>query len=321
MARWSVAVFDDSADYIRRMVEYANSEKEKGFELAGFSDTEALDRYLEGKIVDILLFSMEDLVEKKENREEDYERFLSHPNVREFIYFGERRNSKTTLRHINKYQPAGKILEELGEVLRSKSGEPEIWVPDRKGAKGNLICVYAPAGENGMSLYALQIAELKSVRKRVLFIDLDRFSLIAESAGSGADSSVSELIFYYKTNRGKLGECLREKRRRINNLDFLSSPEDMEDIGELPEEEWPAFLGALAENGRYEIVVVFTGETFRKPEYLFDAAGRIYLLQTADPMSARKMEMFTDFLSRKGRRDLLERAEKIRVKKESLRWN
>lgn len=321
MAKRTVAVFDDSEEYIGRLAEYVNRKKDLAFDLIGFWDADALAHYLEETRIDILLFSMERLLEESENREEEYDRFLGHENVREFIYFGERRNSRTSLRHINKYQSAGKILSELqkilqeSDVLSDKSGSPG----DPEGA--GLVGIYAPGGESEASMTALRIAEQRSAKAQVLFIDMDRFSMVADYLQISPKGGISDLIFYYKTNSRKLSSCLKEKKRRYNNLDFINGPENMEDIDELAESDWPDFLRALAKSGSYDEIVIYMAEAFRNLETFFDACRTIYTLMTTEPVSARKMEHFTENLCGRGRRDLIERTERICIRKGEAGWS
>lgn len=320
MTRGVVAVYDDSEEYIGRLAAYVNQEKEAGFELIGFSETEALAQFLEGRRVDILLFSMEALLEEAENREAEYDRFLSHSSVREFVYFGERRNSRTPLRHINKYQSADRILEELREILQ----EGAVSAVDEAALSADgieLVGIYAPGGENGMSMTALQIAEMKSARKQVLFVDMDRFSLVSDYLHVKTGGGITDLLFYYKTNRQKLSACVREKKTRCRSIDFLAGPENPEDINELAEHEWPDFFRTIAKSGGYEIVVIYMAEAFRNLEHFLECCREIYTPMIQETLSEKKMERFTAHLCRKGRRDLLERSERICVRKGDSEWN
>lgn len=321
MTRGVVAVYDDSEEYIGRLAAYVNQEKEAGFELIGFSEAEALAQFLEGRRVDILLFSMEALLEEAEDREAEYDRFLSHSNVREFVYFGERRNSRTTLRHINKYQSADRILEELRKILQEGIPAP---LADEAALSADgieLVGIYAPGGENGMSMTALQIAEMKSARKQVLFVDMDRFSLVADYLHVEPGSGITDLLFYYKTNRQKLSECLCEKKTRCRSIDFLAGPESLEDMNELAEHEWPDFFRTVAKSGGYETVVIYMAEAFRNLEGFLEACREIYTPMTKEEMSGKKMERFTAHLCGKGRRDLIERSERICVRKGDSEWS
>lgn len=310
MAGKTVAVYDSSESYIRQLLKYLNQKKEGWLEITGFTDTAALKEFLDRKPVDILLFSMEELVDEEEDSEEGYADFIRHKNVKEFIYLGERRNSKSRLRHINKYQSIKKILAELQEILLPRA-DPHSGTFADPNADVLLVGIYDPA-QKGESIHAaLDIAEELSMQKETLFIDFDRFPLIASITDSPGYGSVSDLIYYYKTNPERLREGLEEKRQRYHNLDFLTGPEDREDMSEIPEKEWPGFLKGLGAGGGYEAVVVYMSEAFSDLEFFFDCCAQVFLPAYEDEDAVQKMYLFAKFLYNKGRQDLFEKVQNI----------
>lgn len=309
MAKKNVAVYDCSDTYIKRFLKYVNGQKPEGFSVIGFSEMDALKQYLENNRVDILLFSLEEQFIKDPDAEEVCAGLIGHPSVREFVYFGERRNSKSKVKHINKYQAAGKILLALTEILFP--GREEVFPEEETGRKAELISVYAPAPEEEAAICALEIAELLSVRKEVLFLDLERFSLLGGEYEGGQETGLSDLIYVYQTNPRKLTECLRERRYRYHNMDILTAPDNMEDMDEIPEKEWPVFIQHLADSGGYDAVVVHLAEAFRNPEYLFDVSDRIYTPSSQSEYALKKMRLLAMHCCGKGRRDLYDKMQVV----------
>ncbi|MBR3243348.1 MAG: hypothetical protein IKF90_11745 [Parasporobacterium sp.] len=306
MAGKTVAVYDNSESYIKSFLKYVSRRKESWMEIKGFTETDALEGFLSSRPVDLLLFSMEELVDEKENLESRYEKFISHKNVKEFVYFGERRNSKSRIRHVNKYQSAKKILAEIQEILLPEDEEEE---DSEKNAEKqvSLIGVYDPAQEGASVRAALEIAEELSVQKETLFLDFDRFPLVAAITGSEPSGTISDLIYYYKTNSRKLKEGLEEKCQHLGTLDYLTGPEDREDMFEIPEKEWPAFLRKLAFSGGYAAVVVHMGEAFSDLMSFFDSCSEVFLPVYSDNVSIQKHFLMSQYLYSKGRKDLFEK--------------
>lgn len=312
MAGKTVAVYDSSESYIQQFLKYVNRRNERWLEVTGFTDTEALQEFLDKKPLDLLLFSMEELVDEEQDLEERYMPFIGHHNVREFVYFGERRNSKSKIRHINKYQSAKMILEELKEILFPKQeGTENAFPAAEEGAQ--LIGVYDPAGGGTSVSAALELAEELSVQKETLLLDFDRFPMIAWFTGFDSYGSLSDLIYYYKTNPQKLKEGLDEKKRRYHNLDFLTGPEDREDMKEMKEEEWPGFLKELARLGGYDAVVVYMGEAFSDLESFFDHCAQVFVPVHTDEVSTRKLYSFARHLNGRGRQDLFGKIQNLYV--------
>ena len=310
MAMKNVAVYDNSSTYMKRFLKYVNHRKANGISVKGFSELSALEDYLEKCQVDVLLFSMEEQIAEGVDAEPVCTAFLEHPSVREFVYFGERRNSKSRVKHIDKYQPAGKILSELEELLFP---EREKTVPEEETETNRieLVSVFSPAPEEEAVQCAVEIAELLSVRKEVLLLDLERFSLLSAPEEGCAAGGLSDLIYVYRTNTKKLTECLRESRRRVRNLDVLTSPENLEDLDEIAEKDWPAFLQQLALCGGYAAVVVHMAEAFRNPEYLFDASAKIFLPTSKSEASVRKLQRLAKNCIGRGRKDLYDKMQAV----------
>lgn len=311
MAKKNVAVYDCSSTYINRFLKYVNGQKPEGISVTGFTEIPALKKYLEHNRCDLLLFSMEEQMTQAQDAEELCSSFLDHPSVREFVYLGERRNSKSRVKHIDKYQPAGKILTQLKEILFPEQEKEAPKQTDSQKRRAELITVFSPASEEATALCALEIAELVSVRKEVIFLDLERFPLVPGASEKENACSISDLIYFYKTNPKKLTECLREKKRRFHNMDVLCAPEDMEDMDEIPEKEWPAFLQQLAFCGGYETVVVHAAEAFRNPDYLLDASDQIFAVTGRSERARRKMRKAAAGYRDKGRKDLYDRMQAV----------
>ncbi len=302
MAKKNVAVYDDSEGYIQRFLEYVNSRGIAWLEVNGFTKTKALKEYLETNRVDLLLFSLETSVEEKGDREEEFEFFSNHANVREFVYFGERRNSRSQVRHINKYRSMEEILSGIQLVLFGEQEDKAALLPDEGGAE--LVGMYDVYPSSISIRKAIEIAEGLAETQEVLLVDLERCSILSSLTGTNPDSSISDLIFFYKTNPARLKESLMKKKKRHNEIDILSSPEDPEDLEEIPEKEWPAFLKKIGALGGYDVVVVHMGEAFRSLIWMFEACSRIYMPDDGDPFRSAKMKVLSDFFANRGRKDL-----------------
>ena len=68
------------------------------------------------------------------------------------------------------------------------------------------------------------------------------------------DCTISDIIYCYKQTPGKLAEVLNKNKGHRYGMDILLAPEDLEDLEELSEEEWPEFLRAVARAGDYHFI-------------------------------------------------------------------
>lgn len=299
MSKALLAVYDSSKDYVDRFLDYIKKKHYLPFESIGFTDTKALENYLVRNKVDLLLYSKEEFVEETESLEPECELFIRHENVREFAYLGKRRNSKSRVNHINKYQSMKAILEEVRIILNEDN-----YYEEREVKEINVAGIYAICSSKKALRTSLILTAQKASRSNLLYINLDRFSFIE-------NCSISDLIYFYKTDKEKLKETLIKTRATINSFDILSSPFDMNDIDEIKINEWPDFLSELSKAGEYDLIVVDMYEAFRNLEDAFDMCREIFVITDESRESQEKLEKLKSFFNARKRQDLINKISKI----------
>ena len=305
MSRPVVAVFDSSREYVDRFLRYVKKKRGIQFETIGFTDDQSLEEYLTKNRVQILLYSQEEFVDEKDCREGQCEKYIDHNNVGKFIYLGKRRNSRSRLNHIVKYQSMEKILLDLNEYLDLRTEDNrEEWKGDIK-----IIGIYSPAPDSSTLPTSLRIASGFAAGNSILYINLDRFPLLGQKEDCG--SGISDLIFFYRTNKEQITETLKRTRERRNGFDLLCTSCDMEDVEELRTEEWQDFLYELAIRGEYDVLILDMYEAFRNLEEIFSICDEIYILTSEGSYANQKTEKMKQFFLEKNRTDLLQKMTRI----------
>lgn len=305
MSKPVVAVFDSSREYVDRFLRYMKKKRGIPFETIGFTDDQSLDAYLSKNRVQILLYSQEEFVDEQDSSEGQCEKYIDHSNVGKFIYLGTRRNSRSRLKHIVKYQSMEKILAELKEYLDLRiEDDREAWKGDIK-----IIGIYSPAPGPSTLPTSLRIASGFAAGSAILYMNLDRFPLLGQMEDRG--SGISDLIFFYRTNKEQITETLKRTKERRNGFDLLCTSCDMEDVEELRIEEWQDFLYELAMRGEYDVLILDMYEAFRNLEEIFSICDEIYITTSEEPYAAQKTEKMKQFLLEKGRMDLLQKMTRI----------
>ena len=305
MAKPVVAVFDSSREYVDRFLGYVKKKRGIQFEAIGFTEEKSLADFLSKNRVQILLYSQEEFVDHADSKEGQCEKYIDHSNVGTFIYLGKRRNSRSRLKHIEKYQSIENILSELNGVLNLRiEDNKETWNGDIK-----IIGIYSPAPDAATLPVALRIANGFSAGSSVLYLNLDRFSLLDRKEDTG--SGISDLIFFYRTNKEQITETLKRTKESRNGFDLLCASGDMEDIEEIRTDEWQKFLYELAIRGEYDILILDMYEAFRNLEEIFSICDEIYILTDDEQYAKQKTEKMKQFLLEKGRSDLFGKMTRI----------
>ncbi len=298
MKKTVLAVFDCSREYIDKFSDYLKRKKNLPFEILGFSDLEALTDYIKSNKIDVLLFSQEELVDNEKPEEEICGRFLSHENIRKFIYLGKRRKTKSTLRYINKYQSMENIIKELREYMDMEEGEED-------SQSCGMIGIYSFIPCEETFQMSLNIVSNLAMTSPVLYLNFDRFSIL--DPDQTGNYSISDLIYFFKTNPKKIKEELNKTIGHYRGFDFLTSPLEQSDIDELSFSEWKEFFSMLAKEGNYEWVVVDMYEVFKNLEDVFSSCEKVYVPITKGEYAVRKVKMLKEYLTGRGRKDLNEK--------------
>ncbi len=301
MAKTHLAVYDESQSYVDRFINY--SKKRLGIKdaIIGFTDTDALINYLQKNKIKILLISEEEWVRKKTDPEIINEKIIETQNVEKLIYLGERKNSRSKLLHINKYQSMNKILNEVEELMDAKDIEEQF------DAEAEIFGIYAPNSSSKVKGFAYNICETLAQNRKVLYINLERFSGINTKLKISKDSSISNLIYFYKTNPKKLREGLEDTKIQANGFDILTAPLDMSDIDEIDLDDWKYFMNAIAIAGEYQVIVIDMYEAFNNLEPIFSMCKKVYMPLTGGKDEREKVYEFKEYFEIRNRTDLLKK--------------
>ncbi|MCQ2512439.1 MAG: hypothetical protein MJ092_03530 [Lachnospiraceae bacterium] len=298
MKKIVLAVFDCSWEYIDKFSDYIKRKKSLPFEILGFSNREALWNYVESNKIHVLLFSQEELVDDEKSGEEICEQFVSHTNVGKFIYLGKQRKNKSTLRYINKYQSMETIIKELLNVM-------EVDPPEETPQSYTMIGIYSVVPEEKTFQATLSLVSNLAMGSSILYLSFDRFSILDPE--QNGNSSISDLIYFFKTNPKQIKEELKKTVGRYRGFDFLTAPLEQSDIDELNYAEWKDFFSRLATEGNYEQIVIDMYEAFKNLEEIFHCCEKVYVPIAGNEYALKKARMKKMHLFERGRQDLVEK--------------
>lgn len=285
MAKKLLALFDKDLDYVNRFMAFVKGRRNLPFKIAGFSKIDALFEFVDRNRVDILLFS-------EDSGMEYLKELKKISGIGETIILGEKRDAESHQKYINKYQSAEMIIEEILDSLQLEGIEKT----DSENGDLEIITVYSPACDLRKQIFSLCIANAAAKNKSVLYINLERFSGLKYLIDTSKDISMSDIIYYYKTNTSKIREGLSSSALAVGNFDCLTAPLDMEDLEIIGDDNWKCFLNTVASLGGYDCVIVDLDEAVKKINAFFDFCERIYVPTISGLMAERRIEEFKDYL-------------------------
>ena len=343
MAEKILAVFDSNANYTERFVGYLSGKKRLPFRTIGFSKLNALADYAQRRNIDILLIgelpykthagrSETDIFEALESKDagsrfeeettfEYLESLESTANFKErvsqdeiaayakkfrdvgkILFLDEIQAPHANPGHINKYRSMEKILADILTAFRYENAEA---AKTESFLNAEVYCVYSPEGSITSQGFAIAVAHALSENGRVLYMNFERFSGLSDILKT--DVTLSDLIYFFEEKKDGLSAGVRQAAVNVGGFECIFASEDVEDVSIIENSEWESFIASIEAAGGYEIIVLDIGETFQKPEVIFEICEKIYVPYTSGRLQQKKLEQLNDWVMLKGGERLSEK--------------
>lgn len=254
MAKETLAVYDPDQFYLERLLGRLRSSDGLSMEVAGFTDIDILWDCLRNNYVKALLISQPETKALEEDVKNVLKAVVADRNLvvmllgdpESSLELAAAINEGAEIKCIDKYQSVNNIAEEVkGYVKRTGS-----FAPRDNGKDYKLCLMYSPIDkvthpEMAASLFR-SLKEESTSELRGMYINLESFSGMRRIMDRVGEGSVSDAIYYYKTNPARLPELLRRARGSYAGMEVLLAAACLDDIKELSPESWPDFLAQVA---------------------------------------------------------------------------
>ena len=338
MAKDILAVYDPCQVYLERFVSLASEHGSLGCKAQGYTDLRILAGELQDNKIDAVLLALDENM-KAAFRENDglmaeIQRFDGV-----IVFMGRQHGSSEwkkylteagyegEIRYINRYQSALEILRTVRLYILERKQEDPAADPD---LPLHLAGMYSPVDK---STHPQTAAAILKGQGKVLYINLEQFSGLSAVLKEGS-SSLSDILYCYRASPGKLTEMLYRTAGQGYGMDILTAPEDLADLEELSEREWPEFLRAVTRAGDYQYIfldmsvfewklvdMILTYGNLYIPALPYDPAKTFRSVLIRKPGSARegpagqavKMEEFRNYFISRGLEEQLMNIREVQI--------
>jgi len=299
-----MAVYDVNPFYAERFAEFANEKGKVPFTVMAFSSLAKLRDFAQKQTVEMLLAGDGVSAEDLEGLKIGQIVRLSETGVKEMC--GE---DGTEIPVVYKYQSSDAVLR---EVMACYQVRPEQLSAMAVGMKSEVIGVYSPVSRCGKSSFCMTLGQVMARESKVLCLNLEAYSGMARMMGEHYDSTLSDLIYYYRQgeySRLRLGAAVYSR----GSLDYVPPAACAEDLTELTGEELAAFVARIAEDGGYDVILLDVGQACRGMDALLGLCSTIYTPVKEDWISAAKLEEWRYHLMYSGQEEILERVHVLKL--------
>lgn len=279
-----LAILDEEAEYVCRLLRYFNSRKSKEFETAAFTNEESFRQYEKKHEIGLLVCG-ETLYKTMEEKVHCPMLLLSTTTkVRE----------GGDIPTVYKYQSAKEIFDEIVRYYREKTH-----IPGGQNQKRNakILTVCSAAGGRGVSTLAYMLAKKKAKANRTVFLSLDPF-YIPEKAQTGESGALTEAIYFIRQNSAKFSEKL--KLKTVEKIDCLYGVAHWADLCDCTKEDAAKLLEGILQAEPYEFVVVDAGAFTAISAGCIALADRVILISEEERIQGKEQEFMRQLKSADG---------------------
>ena len=175
-----------------------------------------------------------------------------------------------------------------------------------------LISVYSPIGRCGKTAFSLALGEILAEEKRVIYLNLERYSglrdlgIVGEAAGD-----INDLVYYCRMDTDSLVYRLSSLVRTFRDLDYITPSVSGEDIMRISAQEWKNVFAALAAAGEYDVVLVDLDISVEDAILLLNMSNRVYMPLLHEKICEAKVAQFFEAAGRLGAGALRERIRQV----------
>lgn len=285
----SIAVCDDNAEYVARLLGGDGLAKYDNLKLSVYTDPAKLVSALNETGVDILLFNPDITSERLP---------LSKVKLPVLLYSEEQTNASRYLKdnvdHVEKYQRISSIYRKIIDLFSEKAG----YVPDGgSGAPAKIISVYSPVGGSGKTLSAFAVALFYArAGKKTLLLSAEEISSLPAvfSEGSGSGSNIDLINAAGKEDTSLSLKLQGIVRNGPDGLFYVDGFEKVVDYSAVSKDEWKKLLDGLVKCGLYDIIIFDMGSAVDDTaRTLFENSEIIIVINRPGTTASEKIRRFS----------------------------
>ncbi len=304
MKKSILAVCDSEPDYASHFLDYMNRDGGKGtgfpFEIAAFSDTEALERYCGENRVQFLLISQSMYEQGRPWRAE------------QVMILSEDGEGPPGSGRIGKYQSIEGIMRKVLEAAADTGLLPPAPCGDGQ-SRMNLIGVYSPVGRCLQTTFSFTMGQLLARRHKVLYLNFECCSGLGRMLQRDFQSDLSDLIYLLHNQDGRFPYRLEGMAQKVNGLDMIPPVYSSLDLQQVGREEWLELLQELEKAGSYDYVILDLSEAVQGLFDILKRCRRVYTIVREDSFALAKQEQYEELLGRLSYEAVLEKTRKCKL--------
>lgn len=293
-----VAIYMVEKDYVERLMEYLEGKAGLPFEIVAFTVQDELERFLETKVIDILLVGEEETLTVKDEhikRKVLLTSGIIPPDLKEYP-------------NIFKYQSMDIIIKGILDNFLQVWDEDYVVV--NKG-DCKIVGVYSPFYIDTKNTFAITLGQILTTENKTLYINLEEYSAFDKLFNKEYIGDLSDLMYFFGQNKEVLSVKLQAIVENINRMDYIPPLIYSEDLRNIETHKWIELIRQISIVSGYEYIVLDLGNMISNVYELLDICDVIYIPTERGYLKEEKLKSFEECILRSGKEALMDKCIKV----------
>lgn len=309
MKKGVFAICDSETDYLYRLMDYLEPRVSQRFQMHAFSNEQSLWDYASQNTLEILLISNQ-VARERIGDLKCKNIFLLTEGVIKAMF----QNYLT----INKYQSAQEIFRQVMFIYAQKEKERNYKCAKQLYENINLIGFYTPWNEDLQTSLAFAYGSLSGKDKSTLYLNFKGYHGFSQYMKRTFQRDLIDLIYYLKNKEEQFVDYLDSIVCKTKNVDYVPPVENPMDIRAVTKEDWLKLLTKLSSDTSYRTIVLDITDEIDESLALLEECSKIYIPTKEDVSKDSKMGQLNKTLIAKGKQNILEKIESVRISKDTI---
>lgn len=289
MNKGLLAICDSEEKFLYRLQELLEERDTFPFQIAIYSDIDALNRLISKGTVDVLL--IEDKL---------YERVEAHQDT--LIILLDTGMGSMDIPTIWKFQSGDAIRKELLKAYSNhKSEDGEIRssgtsIHVNRKRETIFIGVYSPIGRCLQTSFSVLLGKQLAARGPVLYLNFEPFSGLEKTLSYDSDKDLTDLVYFLRGGSERLIYKLEGMTCRMGSLDYIAPASSFTDLCQVEESDWLTLVTTLKKNSNYEYVILDLSEMVTGLLNVLRQCAIIYTITKSDGRARAKLDQYEALL-------------------------
>jgi hypothetical protein len=201
----------------------------------------------------------------------------------------------SSLKNVDKYQPAENVLKELLEIYMEK--EEDFYPRLNVGQKPRIVGMYSPVRRCLQTSFALTYGQLLAEKHRTLYLNFEHYAGMPELLPGEKGRDLSTLLYYMKADQSKFVLRMKILVQKKGQLDYIAPAYMGQNLIYITVQEWQQLLWRIGESGEYDYIILDLSENMQGLLEILRRCCKVYMLVKEDFVARCKIDQYEQILS------------------------